>query len=255
MSIFVLAFIFFCIALIYASVGFGGGSSYIAILAFLAFDAATIKSTALICNIIVVLGGTYIFWKNSTLDLKKVLFISFSSVPMAYLGASMRMSDKTYFLLLGISLLLASLFLFALTLSFLTTKNIDNQVFRNNKLTDIFLGGSIGFLSGAVGIGGGIFLAPILHFLHWDKTEKIAATASFFILINSLVGLVAFFTTSKQNIDYQFITPLIVAVFLGGQLGTRLNLNLFNPNIIKRITAILVMIAGAEIIFKTIVKM
>ena len=167
----------------------------------------------------------------------------------------MRMSDKTYFLLLGISLLLASLFLFASTLSFLQTKNIDNQVFTNNKLTDISLGGSIGFLSGAVGIGGGIFLAPILHFLHWDKTEKIAATASFFILINSLVGLVAFFTTSKHSIDYQFITPLILAVFLGGQLGTRLNLNLFNPNIIKQITAILVMIAGAEIIFKTIVKM
>ncbi len=248
---------FFCIAFIYASVGFGGGSSYIALMVFCAFDAMTIKNTALLCNIVVVTSGTYLFWKKDILDIKKITPLVLSSIPMAFFGATLRISEKNYFILLGISLILAAISLLA-TSFFLfkdkeilikkNTQNIDNQIFIKNNLFNIFLGASIGFLSGIVGIGGGIFLAPILHFMQWDTPRKIAATASFFILINSIAGLFGNAFAFAKNIDYQFIMPLLLAVFIGGQLGTRSNFRFLNPIWIQRLTALLVLFAGLEII-------
>lgn len=244
--------LFFLIAFIYASVGFGGGSSYIAVLALFAYEPQLIKSTALLCNIVVVSSGTYLFWQKDELPFTKILPLIIASISMAYLGAHYKMSDKTYFLLLGISLILAAILLFFQNKNEYSVKK-DTINFKNQSiaaLLNVILGAGIGFFSGLVGIGGGIFLSPILNFVRWDSTRKIAATASFFILVNSISGILGQSKNFIQNIDYQFIIPLLLAVFVGGQLGSRLSFLRFDAVLIKRTTAFLVLFAGVEIIFK-----
>jgi len=174
-------FLFLIIAFVYASVGFGGGSSYLAVLTFFAFPFQEMKLTALVCNIIVVTGGTIIFIRHKQVDWKKVIPVVVVSVPMAFLGATIKLSEDTFFIILGCSLIAASVLLWIKTRSLST---IENEEFKNNFVKDASIGGGIGFLSGMVGIGGGIFLSPILNLMKWDTPKKIAATASFFILVN-----------------------------------------------------------------------
>ena len=115
--------------------------------------------------------------------------------------------------------------------------------------TKFMIGGSIGFLSGLVSIGGGIFLSPILHFLKWSEAKKISALASVFILVNSIGGLAGQFQRGVPAIDWAFLIPVLLAVFAGGQIGSRLGVKKFNPRYIKRITAIVIFVAGANILF------
>src|SRR5688572_28697495 len=140
---------FFIIALIYSSVGFGGGSSYLAILAILAVDFQLMRSTALLCNIIVVVGGVYIFYKEGKLDFKKTWPLVISSVPLAYVGGLWPIQQNTFFILLGIILIIVSILLWLQpekTSSF-SNKTYDTLAFK------IGIGGALGFLSGLVGIG------------------------------------------------------------------------------------------------------
>src|SRR5688572_20115061 len=173
---------FFFIALIYSSVGFGGGSSYLAILALAAVDFQLMRSTALLCNIIVVIGGVYIFYKEGKLDIKKTWPLVISSVPLAYLGGLWPIRQDTFFIVLGITLVVVSILLW-----FQPEKNtsVSNKTYDTIAFK-VGVGGALGFLSGLVGIGGGIFLSPILHFIRWDEAKKISAAASFFILVNSI---------------------------------------------------------------------
>ncbi len=237
---------FMAIAFLYASVGFGGGSSYLAILAVVGLPFAEIRLTALICNVIVVTGGTLIFFQNKQLDFRKILPLVLASVPLAFLGARMRIEEDTFFKLLGISLLVASTLLW-----FQRQKPVEtNAVAIAQPSRDGLLGGSIGLLSGMVGIGGGIFLSPLLHFFRWDTARKIATTASVFILANSLSGIAGQLSNLPTNLDWDRIALLGAAVFVGGQVGSRISLVRFNHLIILRVTAILVFAAGIEVLWK-----
>ncbi len=118
---------------------------------------------------------------------------------------------------------------------------------QSNLPLQLGLGGAIGFLSGMVSIGGGIFLSPILHLLRWDEAKKISALASIFILVNSISGFAGQLTHSTK-LDWRFIAPLLVAVFVGGQLGSRLGTKKFNEVYIKRITAVLILAAAINIL-------
>ena len=235
---------FFIIALIYSSVGFGGGSSYLAVLALLAIDFQLMRSTALLCNIIVVVGGVYIFYKEGKLDFKKTWPVVVSSVPLAYLGGLWPIRQDTFFILLGITLVIVSILLWIQPEknSSVSIKTYDTIAFK------IGVGGALGFLSGLVGIGGGIFLSPILHFIRWDEAKKISAAASFFILVNSISGLTGQLQ-QHSSLDWRFIWPLLLAVFIGGQIGSRLGAQKFNPIYVKRITAVLILVAGSKILF------
>lgn len=238
----VLALFFMAIALIYASVGFGGGSSYLALLAVAGLPFQEIRLTALICNIIVVSGGVLIFFQNKQLNARKILPLVAVSVPASFFGATMRISEETFFLLLGVSLLTASVLLWFQPRRPEETPDSAPQPVRSG-----LLGGGIGFFSGLVGIGGGIFLSPVLHFFRWDTARKIAAAASVFILANSLAGIAGQLSHLPPGLNWGRITLLSAAVLTGGQAGSRISMTHFNPLFIRRLTAVLVFAAGVEI--------
>jgi uncharacterized protein len=200
-----------------------------------------IRPAALLCNIIVVSGGTYIFWKAGTLDIRKSWPFLVTSIPMAFAGGLWKIGNASYFfILLGTCLLLAAFLLWLQPVA-------SSQRGLKNPLVNTLVGGLIGFLSGLVGIGGGIFLSPILHLFHWDEAKKISALASLFILLNSISGLAGQITRTTE-IEWGFILPLLVAVFLGGQVGSRLGSRKFEPMYIKRITSLVIFAAAIKIL-------
>jgi uncharacterized protein len=247
MEFYFLVFSFFVVALIYSSVGFGGGSSYLALLALPIFAIAfpLIRSTALFCNIIVVTGGVFIFYREGKLSFREVWPYLIGSVPMAYVGGFWPIQQNTFFILLGVTLVVVPFLLWVQA-----HENFEQRkpVLSESNPIKIILGGAIGLLSGLVGIGGGIFLSPILHLLRWSDAKRISALASVFILVNSIGGLAGQFKRGIPELSWKFLVPLLVAVFIGGQIGSRLGARKFNPVYIKRITALLILIAGLNIL-------
>ena len=241
----ILSLCFFIIALIYSSVGFGGGSSYLALLAqpvFLLLPEE-IRPIALCCNIIVVTSGSIIFYREGKIVWKEIWPFLIVSVPMAYVGGFWKLEHHTFFIVLGITLMIASFFLWIQP-----EKLGEAPKPKGSTALNILLGGGIGFLSGLVSIGGGIFLSPVLHLMRWSESKKISALASLFILVNSISGLAGQFIRGLPPLKPFLIVPLILAVFIGGQIGSRLGARKFNPLYIKRITALLILIAGVFIL-------
>jgi uncharacterized protein len=236
---------FFIIALIYSSVGFGGGSSYLALLAQPAFLLLPeeIRPIALCCNIIVVTSGAVIFYREGKIIWKEVWPFLIFSVPMAYVGGFWKLGELTFFIVLGITLIVASFFLW------IQPEALNQHQKKPNSLPlNIALGGGIGFLSGLVSIGGGIFLSPALHFMRWSEPRKISALASLFILVNSISGLAGQFMRGLPPLKPYLLIPLVIAVFAGGQIGSRMGARKFNSLYIKRITALLTLVAGILIL-------
>lgn len=238
---------FFFIALIYSSVGFGGGSSYLALLgqSMFALSQSEIKSTALFCNIIVVIGGTIIFYREGKISLKEFWPYLALSIPMAYVGGFWKLQDKTFYILLGSTLVVAAILLW---LQPEKMKQNDSSLPEKPAAAKLVLGGAIGLLSGLVSIGGGIFLSPVLHFLRWMDVRKISALASVFILVNSIGGLAGQFQRGIPTFNWTFLVPVLLAVLAGGQIGSRLGAKKFNPLYIKRITAVVIFAAGLNIL-------
>ena len=236
---------FLVIATLYSSVGFGGGSSYLALLALVFTSFFAIRSTALICNLVVVFGSTYLYWKNGHLNFKKFLPFIVASIPFAFLGARFRLSEQVFFVILGSALIISALALIFQTLKLKKSEEVNPNY---PPYVTYLLGAGIGLLSGLVGIGGGIFLAPILNHMKWDKSIKIAALASFFILVNSISGIGGLLTKGMFELPWIEASGLIVAVFIGGQIGIRLSLSKLTGNGIKIITAILVLIVGIRVL-------
>lgn len=236
---------FLAISTLYSSVGFGGGSSYLALLALVLTSFFVIRSTALICNLVVVSGSTYLYWKNGHLDFKKFLPFIVTSIPFAFLGARFRLSEQVFFIILGSALIISAL---ALILQTVKQKKSEEVNPDYPSYVTYLLGAGIGLLSGLVGIGGGIFLAPVLNHMKWDKSIKIAALASFFILVNSVSGIFGLLTKGAFELPLVTGVGLILAVFIGGQIGIRLSLSKLTGNGIKAITALLVLIVGIRVL-------
>jgi len=239
--------LFFLVAILYSSVGFGGGSSYLAILALTSLAFIHIRAIALLCNIVVVSGGTYIYVKNKLFNWKKIIPLVFISMPMAFIGGYLKISQTFFFIILGITLFIAALLMW--TSKYITKKGEESN-FKNSTQKDLAYGGSIGFISGMVGIGGGIFLAPLLHLTKWDTPKRIAATSSFFILVNSIAGIGGQFLNPTFSIEPNITILLMFTVFIGGQIGSRLSVNFISPIKLKKGTAILIAFVGMRILWK-----
>ena len=236
--------VFFVVALLYSSVGFGGGSSYLAILALVLASFFVIRSTALLCNLAVVSGSCYWYHRKGLLQLKKFFPFIVTSIPMAFLGAMFRLEENVFFIILGISLIASAI---ALAVQTIQLKN--NYKPRNYPLyVSYCMGAAIGLLSGLVGIGGGIFLAPVLNYLKWDRPLVIAALASFFILVNSVSGLTGLALAGTFEWFWPEIAILVIAVVAGGQLGVRLSLGQFSAKAIRLTTSFLVLLVGVRVL-------
>ncbi len=236
--------LFFIVAVLYASVGFGGGSSYLALLALTGFSLMQIRSTALLCNSIVVLGNVFWYLKYQDIDWKKTLPIILCSVPMAFLGGLIRINESYFYITLSLVLLSAA------CMMLLTQKKKPTLKKEFNLARNTIYGTVIGFVSGLVGIGGGIFLAPLLHLTHWNTSKKIAATASVFILVNSISGLLGQISNPNFSIDWSIAFILMITVFAGGQIGTRLSHKILSENQLKKYTALLVFFVAIRILIK-----
>ncbi len=242
-----LFFFFLLIALFYSSAGFGGGSSYLALLALYSLPFTQIRSIALICNIVVVTSGVLIFMKNGHYKWRKVLPLVLASVPMAFLGGLIPLRQSIFFIMLGLALILA-----ALGMWFRPGKKQDDSLEVKGKTSwyNAVYGGGVGFISGMLGIGGGIFLAPILHLTRWDKAKTIAAASSFFILVNSISGLAGQLLNDKFEANWSLTFLLGIAVFIGGQIGSRLSAVQFSQDRVKKVTALLIFFVGMRILWK-----
>ena len=242
-----LALLFGLIALIYASVGFGGGSSYTALLTFTGIEPRLIPVISLCCNIIVVTGGTIRFWRTGLIDWRKVLPLLAVSAPLAFVGGLMPLKETTFLFILGSMLLLSAVALL------LPQERLPKVVVPNGIVLGI--SATLGLLAGLSGIGGGIFMAPILHLIRWDDGKRIAAFASLFILVNSITGLAG----QLQKVGFDGIIvpasdywPLLLAVLIGGQIGSHIGIKLFQPAMLRRVTALLVGYAAIRLLLQIV---
>jgi len=240
MSLTIIAILFLLIAILYASVGFGGGSSYIAILLLAGLAIPDIRMTALICNIIVVSGSSINYMRAGMIPWRLVAPIVLFSVPFAFIGGMIELEGSIYKIIAAVMLILASVLMFLRKDKLKEKKEISQGALSG-------IGGGIGLVSGAIGIGGGIFLSPILHLIKWQTAKIISATACIFILVNSLAGI-AGQLTNDVNIDWHSLKWLGVAVLVGGQVGNYLNLKVLNQSKVRLFTAILIGAIGLRIL-------
>ena len=234
-----LAILFAVTALLYASVGFGGGSTYNALLVLAGVDYRILPSIALICNIIVVTGGTFRHWRAGTIMWHRLWPILLLSAPFAWIGGSFIISQTVFLTILTVLLFAASILLFLQR-----EPEVSAAGSRLSKPWLVWpIGAATGFVSGLAGIGGGIFLAPILYLTRWGRAQQIAAAASVFILVNSLAGLAGQLGKLSETGSLTSLWeywPLMLAVAIGGQMGSWLGLKILPAKWIRIATAILI---------------
>lgn len=241
-----LALAFLVTALLYASVGFGGGSTYAALLALSGLDYRLLPLLALACNIVVVAGASIRFARAGLTPWRRAAVIVGLGAPLSFLGGLTPIREEAFLTLLG-----ASLILTALTMLIpLREGGIGDAPTRAARWMPV-AAAPLGYLAGLVGIGGGIFLAPLLHLARWHGAREIAATASLFILVNSLFGLAGQMLKNGPGLFAPAIgaaLPLLIAVVIGGQIGSLLAARLLPPKWIRWLTALLVLVVGARLL-------
>tara|TARA_Y100000590_G_scaffold255665_1_gene287072 strand:+ start:858 stop:1601 length:744 start_codon:yes stop_codon:yes gene_type:complete len=235
---FLLVILFFFTALLYSSVGFGGGSTYLAFLLIWDIPYYIFPVIALSCNIIVVSGNCFNYIKAGNFNLKLLAPYLIGSIPLAFIGGSLTIEKELFEILLFLVLITAGTLLL---LKFKSYSDIKESYRKVELPISIFIGGILGFISGVVGIGGGIFLSPILFLIRAGKPKHIVTTASLFILINSISGVFGQLTKNDILSEIQQYWYLLLAVLIGGQIGNYLNLKIFPTRILVLITAILVL--------------
>jgi len=244
---FILSFLFFLTAILYSSVGFGGGSTYLALLLIWGIPYQVFPIIALCCNIIVVSGNCFNYTRTGNVNIKFLLPYLISSIPLAFIGGSLQLEKNFFEILLFIVLSLAGLSLLLKFKSFDDTSDINRNI---PKLVSFIIGGSIGFISGVVGIGGGIFLSPILLLIKAGRAKDIATSASIFILINSIAGLFGQSTKGFVFNEIYNYWPLFLLVLIGGQFGNFLNIKILPTRIMALLTAGLVIFVSARMGFR-----
>jgi len=250
MPLLILAILFFLVAGAYSSVGFGGGSSYNALLVLSGMDYRLVPAIALSCNILVVSGGVYHYTRAGVLSISKLMPFIALSMPMAWLGGRLPVSEKVFIGLLGCSLLVAAT---QMLLKRNATITLTNYSTSRYWLLAAPAGGFIGLLAGITGIGGGIFLAPLIYFLRLASARAVAGITSGFILVNSIAGLLGQLMKAGDHSPLQGwmeAWPLFIVVFLGGQVGSHLGAYHLSETWVKRLTAVLILYVAIRLIWR-----
>jgi len=240
--IYINAIFFFLIALIYSTAGFGGGSLYLAVLSGSGLSTASILISALTCNAIVTAIGTFQFYRSGNFNWEKTKYLLLLSVPFSMIAGSFRFESRTYSLILAGCLILA-----ALVMLFGNSRASEKTISKKWvwACTPI-----IGIMSGLSGIGGGIYLAPLLYLTNWAKPKEIAAISAVFILVNSIGGLVvrADMLQSAAMDEKNYFLPL--AVIIGAYIGSKISSSLLSQIMVKNITMGIMIFAAVRLFIK-----
>ena len=245
----ILPILFFITAILYSSVGFGGGSTYLALLLIWEIPYYILPVIALGCNIVVVSGNSFNYIKAGNLNLRLLLPYLIGSVPMAFIGGTLEVEKSLFEILLFFVLLISGLLLL---FNFKSYDDNEKKYKQINYVLSLSIGAILGILSGVVGIGGGIFLSPILFLLRAGLPKHIVTTSSLFILINSLAGILGQLTKSYVLNDVLEYWYLLLLVFIGGQIGNYLNLKILPTRFLALITSCLVIFVAIRMGLKII---
>ena len=243
----ILSILFLITAILYSSVGFGGGSTYLALLLIWDIPYYIFPVIALLCNIIVVSGNSFNYIKSGNYNFKLLIPFLIGSLPFAFIGGTLSINKEIFEILLFFVLSIAG---FLLLINNKSYENKNIIIKKINFFLSLIIGSVLGLISGIVGIGGGIFLSPILFLLSAEKPKIIVTTASLFILINSISGV--FGQLTKENVLNEIILywPLFLSVLIGGFFGNYLNLKFFSNRILALLTSLLVIFVSIRMALK-----
>lgn len=230
----------FAVALLYSSVGHAGASGYIAVMSLLGIAPAAIKPTALTLNILVASIGAWQFWRAGHFSWKLFWPFALLSAPLAFLGGYLNLPAHLFKVLVGLILLYSAAHL-------LVRPPAERDPGTPPHGAALTAGGSIGLLSGLTGTGGGIFLTPLLLFMHWARAKQAAAVSALFILLNSTAGLIGNVTSTKAFPAFALV--LVAGAATGGAIGSYFGSRRFDPVVIKRFLAVVLLVAGAKLVF------
>ena len=245
----ILSIFFFITAILYSSVGFGGGSTYLALLLIWDIPYYILPIIALLCNIIVVSGNSFNYIRAGNHNIRLLMPFLIGSIPLAFIGGTLLINKEIFEILLFIVLSVSGFLLL------MNNKSYEDKSIIIKKLhflISFFIGSILGLVSGIVGIGGGIFLSPVLFLLKADKPRVIATTASLFILINSISGILGQLT--KETVLNEIINYwlLFTVVLIGGFVGNYINLKILSNRILAIITSLLVIFVAIRMGYRII---
>lgn len=247
MAVPALALAFFVTALLYSSVGFGGGSTYNALLALALADISTVPVIALCCNILVVAIGSARFIHAGHLSWPRFWPLAILSVPAAVLGGYLRVPPWLFVGLLALALAASGLLMLWQPL---WKSEHRSSAPPGGRTADLASGAALGLLAGLTGIGGGIYLSPLLHLRRWGDSKAIAGTCALFILVNSAGGLVGQLLKSGPAVTVQVLEanwPLFPAVALGGLIGSSLGSLKLSDDLLRILTALLILYVSVRL--------
>ena len=238
-EILIVAAVFF-VAILYSSVGHGGASGYLAVLALFGVAAIVTRPTGLVLNLFVASIAFVQFYRAKHFDWKIFLPFAVGSIPMAFLGGMIQLPTTVYKVILGATLLAAAI---RLAINLKTTR----EPHAPNFWVCLLVGAVLGLISGLVGVGGGIFLTPILLLMNWTETKRAAGISALFILVNSVSGLLGNYAQVLQLPKNVWLW--IAAAIVGGVIGSTLGSSRFDSLTLRRVLAVGLFIAGLKLIF------
>lgn len=238
-----LPFLFFAIAILHSTVGFGGGTSYIAILSLLGTAFSEVRTIGLLCNLLVVGINILMQFKEKNFKWTPTLLLCLVSLPFSYVGSRIKMSGDSFNMILGTCLIVSG-FLMIISNRFKTT------IIKAKKHFALAAGSGVGFLAGLTGIGGGIFLSPLMYLTKLAPPKNIATMSSIFIASNSASGILGLANSGNMHYDKKTHLPLLIAVALGSVFGNKTRIKLLTPKRLTTLTSFFIIYAGYKLLTK-----